>query len=213
MNQQERTRIANGLFELAGLLSEDAAPTASRLLAEAAAAVVEPLEVRVVEQSTLTGTERVPDGWSWTDIGDPRLGGFTGNYSGVRLQKGEPILEQAGHFLFVRHAETSYTARQESMFRNLTELRYVDESGKAVAAITVLVVYGFRGLREGFTVFEPGREPRTEIGDDRAVTSWVKGWLDRANANPITSPFSYLVDRVAEGREETKLREAQMEIT
>src|SRR6185369_15611041 len=103
----------------------------------------------------------VPDGWSWDDIYVDAIKSFGvgGWLSGVTMQKGEPILEQDGHVLLVRQLETSLTERQVTIYQKMSRMlleRPAD--GEFVPAVTVLVVHGFKGARQGYTAFEDGQQ-------------------------------------------------------
>lgn len=90
---------------------DDFPPNSGERLRKIAEKIANPT-VEVVEQGTLMRKgPGAPDGWSWDDIGP-----FTGYYSGVRLQKGEPVVEQDGHLLFVRQGEVSFAERQIDIY-------------------------------------------------------------------------------------------------
>lgn len=96
---------------------DDFAPDSGERLRRIAERIVNPT-VEVVEQGTLMRKgPGAPDGWSWDDIGP-----FTGYYSGVRLQKGEPVVEQDGHLLFVRQGEVSFAERQIDIYTKLSQV-------------------------------------------------------------------------------------------
>lgn len=150
-------------------------------------------EVEIVEQQSMTATSRVPDGWSWTDIGP-----FTGYYSGIRLQKGEPFVEQDGHLLFIRQGETSFTERQRDIYEKSSRLFLKGDDDLFHSAATVLVIHGFQGDRSAFTVFRDGEQRRTEFVEDvRQITDWVANWLKEAHEHPI-------VRRMAPARKSTQ---------
>jgi hypothetical protein len=141
-----------------------------------------------MEQGKLVKTVRAPDGWSWDDIyiDANKSFGVGGWLSGVTMQRGEPILEQDGHTLLVRQAETSFTDRQRTIYRKLSSMTLAhEETGEEIPAVEVLVVFGFRGFRSGYvsfrngverTVLEPGPEP---------VREYVVDWFDRSRRNKI----------------------------
>lgn len=127
--------------------------------------------VEVVEQTTLgRKSPAIPDGWSWTDIGP-----FTGKFSGIRLQKGEPVVEQKGHLLLIRLGD-NLTQRQLPIY----------ERASALLGVTVLVVYGGHGARRGLLPFVDGKQMglRTVEGPEE-VTGWIVRWLETAWSNPL----------------------------
>lgn len=163
-------RMANSLA------NEDMIEVEDYREAQALAARLAKDEPQVVEQLGMVAkSPAIPDGWSWDDIGG--FGKFTGNFSGIALQKGEPILEQEGHRLFVRLGEF-YTERQVPIFRDTS----------MVPGQTVLVVMGLKGKREGYVVFENGEQQGPVFVDSpKEITAWIIDWLKRAVADPLPS--------------------------
>lgn len=139
--------------------------------------------VEVVEQTILgRKSPAAPDGWSWDDIGP-----FTGYWSGIRLQRGEPILEQDGHVLLLRQGETSFSPRQVPIYEGASAALRRGEDGEIHdEAVTVLVVHGYKGDRRGYTVFAGGRQlPTVVASGSEAILGFVLGWLKRSHENPI----------------------------
>jgi uncharacterized protein YfiM (DUF2279 family) len=130
-----------------------------------------PEKVQVVEQATAMKTMgAAPDGWSWDDLNHI----FTGYYGGIKLQRGEPMLEQDGHILMFRQGEVSFTPRQIPIYTRLSMLE----------GASVLVVNGFKGERQWWTSFEGGKSgPMLRPID--TLGQFVKRWLKEAHANPI----------------------------
>ena len=131
----------------------------------------------------------VPDGWSWDDIYLDAIKSFGvgGWLSGVTMQKGEPILEQDGHVLLVRQLETSLTDRQVTIYEKMSRMtlrRPVD--GELVPAITVLVVHGFKGMRQGYTAFVDGEQRASVLeGGPEPIREFIVDWFDRSRKNKI----------------------------
>lgn len=133
----------------------------------------QPQEVLVVEQRTAMKTAgAAPDGWQWDDLNPPKSKLFTGNFWGIRLQSGEPILEQNGNFLLFRQGHVSYTDRQDPIYSLLSSL----------PGVTVLVVFGFMGARDGLMLFRDGEMgPLRPAGE---LEETVRTWLRWAHENP-----------------------------
>lgn len=194
MSAQDDREFLEGLAVQAETEFMDGDVLARRLRA-IAAKLANP-EVQVVEQqSFVRKSPTAPDGWSWSDIGP-----FTGYYSGIRLQKGEPWIEQDGHTLFIRQAEVSFSQRQQPIYAQASRLclpyltMAVDDGpGGAQKAETtfrnaasVLVVHGFQGAREAMTWFREGRQlPTRVIGGAEEITASITKWLQESHAHPI----------------------------
>jgi hypothetical protein len=180
-------KLAHELERIAQTVDLDVAEDTFETLMEAAAELRKPSEVEVVEQGVLN---RAPDGWSWTDIGEMKNGGFTGFFTGVRLTKGEPIPEQAGHYLVLRQGETALSPIHERHYRLLSLAAIPGDDGKLHGpedeAVSVMVVHGFQGARVGYTLFRAGEIEKTIwTGGSAGITSAIRGWLERSHANPI----------------------------
>lgn len=143
-------------------------------------------QVEVVEQGSLVRTgPTIRSGWSWSDAGP-----FRGYYDGIRLQMGEPFVEQGGHMLFLRQGETSLTDRQRSIYERCSTLALpiTDALGETAwhPCVSVLVVFGFQGKREGLLWFRRGKEEPIEMIDGpEAMTDSITAWLKWAVANRI----------------------------
>lgn len=155
-------------------------PKEIKILHDAAQALRDrPIEV--VEQGTLMRSMRVPDGWSWDDI--PQ---FTGNWWGIRLQRGEPIVEQDGHTLLIRQGETSFEQRQQDIYAKLSNGYLADANGVFHNASTVMVVHGFQGARQGYTMFVKGEQhPTVWLPGPQVLHDVIVGWLEEAHKHPI----------------------------
>lgn len=152
-----------------------------QLLLEGAVKELRERPVEVVEQGTLVRSIRVPDGWSWDDLGP-----FTGYWSGIRLQRGEPIVEQDGHTLLIRQAETSFEERQRDIYSKLSNSYLADANGVFHNATSVMVVHGFQGARQGYTWFEKGEQrPTVWLPGPQVLHDVIVGWLERSHKNPI----------------------------
>lgn len=184
--------LADRLVQLDVLEPDDIAT-----LRSATATLRTPDRVEVVEQqSFVKKSPTAPDGWSWQDIGP-----FTGYYSGIRLQKGEPVVEQDGHHLFIRQGEVSFSQRQQPIYSQMSQLMLPVSSlapddfengaeGKPptnfFAAVDVLVVHGFQGAREAMTWFRYGKQlPTRVVGGAEEITASILDWLKWAHAHPI----------------------------
>jgi len=127
----------------------------------------------IVEQGVLYPKAiTIPDGWSFDDIND--AGRFVGNWWGLRLRRGEPMVFQRGHVLFVRQWEF-YTDRDRGYFERLSR----------VPGQTVLVVIGFMGKREGYFSFENGAMGPIQVGASGEIADWIVTWLGNALKNPL----------------------------
>lgn len=186
------------------LVQMDVVDTDDIATLRAATAVLRtPDRVEVVEQQTLVRkSPTAPDGWSWQDIGP-----FTGYYSGIRLQKGEPIIEQDGHHLQIRQAEVSFSQRQQPIYEQLSSLMLPVSSIEAsdfptngelpsaatgkppynfFPALDVLVVHGFQGDRQAMTWFRYGKQrPTRVIQGPEEITAAILDWLKWAHAHPL----------------------------
>lgn len=126
-------------------------------------------KTEIVEQRTAMKTAgAAPDGWSWTDLHN-----FHGYYSGVRAQRGEPILEQDGNNLLLRQGEVSFEPRQVPIYERLSLLE----------GVSVIVVFGFLGARKSFVTFYEGKQSALRPADE--LEGAVLKWLQRAHAHPI----------------------------
>lgn len=159
-------KVARDLEDLDGTAEEVAA------LREIAARVDQPPKIEVVEQmSAMKTAGAAPDGWSWTDLNDSKA--FTGYYSGIKAQRGEPIIEQDGHCLLLRQGEVSYSDRQIPIYERLSSLEGLD----------VIVVNGFLGARRNIIPFIGGE--MLGVRDPGELSATVRSWLEQAHANPI----------------------------
>lgn len=169
MSAREADLIA-GMADL--LASEDLINTTDFRAAMDTAKRLRQEQPEIVEQGVLMPkAPSIPDGWSWDDIGP-----FTGALSGIRLQKGEPIVEQRGHRLYVRLGEF-YSDRQVPIYRDTS----------LVPGQAVLVVLGLKGVREGFIPFVDGEQLGPFFGDAKDITAWITDWLYQAIRNPLPS--------------------------
>jgi hypothetical protein len=134
-------------------------------------ATVEPqvVEVAPLFPKALT----IPDGWAWDDVNDS--GAFVGDLWGIRLRRGEPILLQRGHVLYVRQGDL-FDERDRGYYKRISR-----QAGQ-----TVLVVFGARGKREGYISFDGGRElPLAIVSTAGEIAEWIVGWLRRAQRDPL----------------------------
>ncbi len=136
-------------------------------------------EPQVVEVAPLfPKAATIPDGWAWDDVNDSGL--FVGDLWGVRLRRGEPILLQRGHVLLVRQGDL-FDERDRGYYRRISR----------AAGQTVLVVFGARGKREGYIIFDGGREqPLVVVDSPGEIAEWVVGWIRRAQKNPMADWLS-----------------------
>lgn len=161
--------LARDLEENAGSIEEDATLAAERLREIARSVGVK--RVETVEQTTaMKTTGAAPDGWSWDDLN--RI--FTGYYGGIRLQRGEPMLEQDGHVLMFRQGEVSFTDRQVSIYCRVSSLE----------GVTVVVVNGFKGDRQWWTSFNNGKQD-APLREMDTLKPYIVAWLKNAHAHPI----------------------------
>lgn len=127
----------------------------------------------IVEQGTLMPkAATIPDGWSYDDIND--VGRFVGNWWGIRLKRGEPMLYQKGHVLFLRQFEF-YTLRDQGYYERLSR----------VPGQTVLLVIGFYGKREGWIEFVDGEMSPIRVGSSVELADRIVTWLNEASRNPL----------------------------
>lgn len=161
------------LLDLAGMYRVDGEVDRADEL-EAIAGRIENPEVEVVEQTTLgRKSPGAPDGWSWSDIPTKP---WTGKFSGIRLTKGEPFIEQQGHTLLVRQGETSLPPRYVGIYEQITRAGVVKDS-IFIPTVHVLVVFGFQGARRGFVTFSDGKQGPWREGDAQAITDYITSWL------------------------------------
>lgn len=137
-------------------------------------------DIEVVEQGTLMPkSPSVPDGLSWTDLV------FTGNFWGIRPTKGEPFIEQRGHLIVLRQAETSFSERQVPIYELASSLRS-PEGG----TVTVAVVFGFMGERSGLVWFREGAQgPLITLDGARDLQDEIETQLRWCVANPAGGDY------------------------
>jgi hypothetical protein len=129
-------------------------------------------EPEVVEQGVLMPkAATIPDGWSFEDVNN--VGRFVGNWWGLRLRRGEPMVFQKGNVLLIRQFEF-YSERDRGYYERISR----------IAGQTVLVVIGWHGRRSGYFAFEDGRMGPVTSGDAADVADWIVNWLEWALANP-----------------------------
>lgn len=176
MSAADDRRFLEGLAGMAGV---DGDEDGARRLLEIAARIENP-PVEVVEQRTFGKVAGAPDGWSWQDIGP-----FHGYFSGIRLQRGEPVVEQDGHLLYIRQGEVSFQERQRPIYELQSRCGIQDERGMFRPNSTVFVVHGFLGDRTGLTRFWRGKMLATEFTDAEGITAAVYAWLRDSHKEPI----------------------------
>lgn len=133
---------------------------------------IENPQIETVEQGVLfRKSPTIPDGASWADVGE-----FTGYYSGIRLQKGEPFVELRGHLVFLRQAELSFTPRQVPIYELASALR-----SPAGGTVAIAVVFGFNGERSGLVWFRDGKqgplEPLSGADDLKEALETQLKWM------------------------------------
>lgn len=180
MRADEQAGFLTALAE--DLAADDAPDEVVAGLREVAKSVAEGApEIQVVEQRTALKTGGAPDGWSWSDVK------LTGYYSGIRLQRGEPIIEQDGHLLILRQGEVSFSERQVPIYKLLSGCMYQqDGTGPLRHNVTVFVVQGFQGERTAIHPFRMGEQlPSIWLTGENALTEAILAWLKEAHDSPV----------------------------